>query len=98
MFLPTEFDEGRSQYFSENQLQIFRDRAEKNYQLSYIGLVAFHFIQTLEAYTTAHLLDFDMDESLTLSPAVLPVAQASGLPTVQPGLSLTWRPQPRSGR
>ncbi len=52
-------------------LRTNRDRLDKNYQLAYIGVGILHLIQTLEAYTTAHLLDFDMDESLTLTPIIL---------------------------
>ena len=63
-FTGTRFD-------SERTLLTQRNRFDKNFQLSYIGVSIFHLVQTLEAYTTAHLLDFDMDESLTLAPTVL---------------------------
>ncbi len=57
---------------TETALRINRDRLDKNFQLSYIGVVILHFVQTLEAYTTAHLLEFDMDESLTIAPTIIP--------------------------
>ena len=64
VFTGTRFD-------SERILLTQRNRYDKNFQLSYIGLAIFHLVQTLEAYTTAHLLEFDMDESLTLAPTML---------------------------
>ena len=70
-----------------NVLQARRDRFTKNFQLAYIGVVAFHFVQTLEAYTTAHLFDFDMDESLTVGPRLMPVRTAAGT-ALAPGLGL----------
>ena len=48
-----------------------RDNLDKNFQLAYIGVGILHLIQTLEAYTTAHLLEFDMDESLTVAPVIV---------------------------
>lgn len=99
--VPTEFDEGRRSFLTADQLRIQRDRVSKNYQLSYIGLVVFHLVQTLEAYTTAHLLEFDMDESLTLRPSVGQAPGLAGLgasPSPTPALTLTWRPQVRRGR
>ena len=93
--IPTEFD--RAPFFTdERTLRIRRDEAGKNFQLSYIGLVLFHLVQTLEAYTTAHLLEFDMDESLSLQPSVAP--PPAGVGPVRPALTLTWRPQGRLGR
>ena len=53
-------------------LRTQRDQFDKNFQLAYIGVVILHFVQTLEAYTTAHLLKFDMDESLSISPTLIP--------------------------
>ena len=91
----TEFDPP-SFLLSEEVLRIRRDEVNKNFQLSYIGLVLFHLVQTLEAYTTAHLLEFDMDESLSLQPSVAP--PPAGVGPVRPALTLTWRPQGRLGR
>ena len=99
--LPTEFDEGRRSFLTAEQLRIQRDRVGKNYQLSYIGLVVFHLVQTLEAYTTAHLLEFDMDESLTLRPTVGPSLGVAGFgasSSPAPALTLTWRPEAARGR
>jgi len=72
---------------SANQLRIRRDQFDKNFQLSYIGVVILHFIQTLEAYTTAHLLKFDMDESLTISPTLFP-PDPMGFGGSRPGITV----------
>ena len=69
-------------------LRIARDQADKNFQLSYIGAVVLHLVQTLEAYTTGHLLEFDMDESLTLGPTLLPSARRGAVPGVRLSLAL----------
>ena len=83
-----EFD--NTQFDGEFRLAQLRDRADKNYQLSFIGVGILHLVQTLEAYTTAHLIDFDMDESLTLRPTVLPPAPGGQTPPA-PGLALGLR-------
>ena len=69
-------------------LEAQRDRFDKNYQLSFIGVGIFHLVQTLEAYTTAHLLDFDMDERLTVSPVITPAYQLSAQPPGRTRLAL----------
>jgi len=79
-FSGTRFD-------SEIVLRTNRDNFDKNYQLSYIGVVLLHLIQTLEAYTTAHLLKFDMDESLTISPTLIP-SDPMGFGGSRPGISV----------
>ena len=58
-------------FATAQQLRTARDAADKNFQLSYIGVAILHLVQTLEAYTTSHLLNFDMDESLTIAPTVV---------------------------
>lgn len=68
---------------SERGLVTARDRYDKSFQLSYIGIGILHLIQTLEAYTTSHLLEFDMDESLTVAPII-----------VSPTLGVDSRPSP----
>ena len=66
---------GESHEFSNTRfdspaaLSTQRDKFDKNFQLSYIGVGILHLVQMLEAYTTAHLLDFDINENLSLSPA-----------------------------
>lgn len=72
---------------STGNLRIRRDQYDKNFQLSYIGVVILHFVQTLEAYTTAHLLKFDMDESLTISPTLIP-GDPMGFGVSRPGITV----------
>lgn len=98
---PLDLDANRIRPFTAEQLGIQANNYAKNYQLSYIGLVIFHLVQTLEAYTTAHLLEFDMDESLTVRPSVQQapgVASFGASPSPSPALTLTWRPRARRGR
>ncbi len=66
--LPHEFTDTR--FDQPNALRTQRDQFDKNYQLSYIGVGILHLVQMLEAYTTAHLLDFDIDENLSMGPQV----------------------------
>ena len=63
-FTGTRFD-------SPQRLETQRNGLTKNFQLSYIGVGILHLVQTLEAYTTSHLLEFDMDESLTVAPVLV---------------------------
>jgi len=75
---------------SPGALRIRRDLYSKNYQLSYIGVVILHFVQTLEAYTTGHLLQFDMDESLTISPTLIP-GDPMGFGGSRPGVTIGFQ-------
>lgn len=47
-------------------LRLFRDRYDKNTQLSYIGLVVVYALQSVEAFVDAHLKTFDVNEDLSL--------------------------------
>ncbi|MEO1625510.1 MAG: DUF5683 domain-containing protein, partial [Bacteroidota bacterium] len=38
----------------------------KDLDLSYVGLVVFHFLQSAEAFVQAHLLEFDVSDDLSL--------------------------------
>ncbi len=60
-----------TRFDTPQRLRTARDGYDKNFQLSYIGIGILHLVQMLEAYTTAHLLNFDMDESLSLAPVIL---------------------------
>ncbi len=73
-----------------NALTVNRNVADKNFQLAYIGVAVLHFIQTLEAYTTGHLLAFDMDESLTISPTLLP-SDPMGFGGSKPGVRIGFQ-------
>ena len=56
-----------------------RDRFRRNRDLLYIGLGMFHGLSILDAYVSAHLLDFDVSEDLTLSFAPTPGGIAAQL-------------------
>ncbi len=47
-------------------LRNLRDEFDKNTQLSYIGTVIVYALQGIEAYTDAHLMNFDINEDLSL--------------------------------
>ncbi len=51
---------------NESSLRNLRDQFDKNRQLSYIGLVAVHALQAVEAYVDAHLQNFDTDEDISV--------------------------------
>lgn len=87
------FDPPGPRFTNPRAILTQRDRFDKNFQLSYIGLGIFHLVQTLEAYTTGHLLDFDMDESLTLAPVMIsppPGTRDRSEPQARLGVSARW--------
>lgn len=49
-----------------NSLRNLRDSYDKNTQLSYIGLVFVYLLQSIEAFVDAHLLNFDIEDDLSL--------------------------------
>lgn len=65
--LNNEEDEFKDKILSPRTLLSFRDRYFKRYQQSIIGLVAFHIVQSLDAYVDAHLHEFDVNEDLTIT-------------------------------
>jgi hypothetical protein len=77
---------------STNTLRLVRDRADKNLQLSYIGLVVVHGLQAMEAFVDAHLKTFDVNEDLSLQ--LKPSLQNdgwTGQPTVGIGVALSFK-------
>ena len=72
---------------SPQRLLTQRDRFDKNFQLSYIGVGIFHLVQCLEAYTSAHLMNFDIDESLSFHPVLMPTDINGG---TSPGLGMVY--------
>lgn len=51
---------------NERSLRTLRDKYDKSTQLSYIGMVLVYALQGVEAYTDAHLMNFDLTEDLSL--------------------------------
>ena len=51
---------------SPTVLKTYRDQADKNTQLSYIGLFAVYSLAGVEAYVDAHLASFDVSDDLSL--------------------------------
>lgn len=65
---------------SANALRSLRDEYDRNTQLSYIGTVILYGIVAIEAFVDAHLLEFDIDDdlSLRLQPQLQPLPQEIG--------------------
>ncbi len=57
-----------------NALVLARDNADRARQQAYFGILAVYLLQAVEAYTDAHLRDFDIsdDISFRLEPTMLP--------------------------
>lgn len=51
---------------SNEQLQLLRNNARRNRDLSIVSLVAFYGIQILDAVVDAHLYDFDISDDLSM--------------------------------
>jgi len=51
---------------SPTVLKTYRDQADKNMQLSYIGLVAVYTLAGVEAFVDAHLKSFDVSDDLSI--------------------------------
>lgn len=62
--LPHEYS--GTQIDNERSLRTLRDEFDKNTQLSYIGMVLVYALQGVEAFTDAHLMNFDISEDLSL--------------------------------
>jgi hypothetical protein len=58
-FTDTRFD-------SSTALKSERDKYDKNRQLSYVGIVIVWLINGIEAFTDAHLMNFDVSDDLSL--------------------------------
>ncbi len=71
--VPVE-DEFPTDRISDSALLSARVNADKNRQTSYIGIFAVYLLQAVEAYTDAHLQEFDISDDLSfkLGPVVQP--------------------------
>jgi len=56
----------------EPQFRSQRDQLRRNRDLLYFSTIAWYALTLLDAYVSAHLFDFDVDESLAVSVRVLP--------------------------
>jgi hypothetical protein len=65
---------------SSNALRGLRDQYDRNTQLSYIGTVLLYGVVAVEAFVDAHLLQFDIDENLSMqmAPQVIPLPDQFG--------------------
>lgn len=70
---PHEFS--NIQGFDSNTLRNLRDTYDKRTQMSYVGMFFVHALVAMEAFVDAHLLNFDIDEQLSMEvqPQLYPV-------------------------
>ena len=78
--------------YSASTLKSFRDKADKNRQLSYVGFFAVYALNGVEAFVDAHLSTFDVGDDLTLKlePSFEPTPY--GQPSVGLGLQFQLYP------
>ena len=79
MFYAIDFNQGLYRRFRD-ALRGLRDQYDRNTQLSYIGTVLLYGIVAVEAFVDAHLLQFDIDEDLSMqiAPQVVPLPDEFG--------------------
>jgi len=65
---------------SPTALRSLRDQYDRNTQLSYIGTVLLYGVVAVEAFVDCHLLQFDIDEDLSMqiAPQVIPLPDEFG--------------------
>lgn len=87
--LPDEFD-GRDGFapFSESVLESEQKRFRKNRDISLLFVVLTYVLQIVEASVTAHLLQFDDSDNLSIQPTTIPNPIFDEAPKV--GLSLKY--------
>jgi hypothetical protein len=54
------------EFYSVDALRQFRDITNTNKQYSYIGLGALYLLQAIEAFVDRHLMEFDVNENLSI--------------------------------
>ena len=71
---------------SNANIATVRDGYQKRMEQSYIAVVLVYGLNVIEAYTSAHLMNFDVDEDLSLN--VEPTIKMDAFSNMQLGLSL----------
>ena len=54
----------------EAAVKSLRDRADKNRQLAWIGLIGFYLISAGDAFVDTHLKDFNVDDNISIVPSI----------------------------
>lgn len=72
-----------------NDFRQLRDGYDKNRQLSYVGILALHLIQTAEAFVDCHLKTFDVSDDLSMK--VGPKIQMMGDGSTMMGVGLRFQ-------
>ncbi len=89
--------EGQEHEFSNTNLDNattlyeYRNSFDKDLQLSYIGFFITYVLTASEAFVNAHLLNFNVDDDLTLQ--INPSLQYEPIQGTQVGIGLSLRPQ-----
>jgi hypothetical protein len=83
---PTEFPDTVPDVALRNN----RDQYRKNMELSYIGIAAVYLLNVADAFVSAHLSSFQVDDSLTFFPAPAFSTTALGAPIHGMGLYLRF--------
>lgn len=79
--------------YQANDLKRLRDQFDKNKQLSYIGFLLLHLVQSAEAFVGSHLMTFDVSDDLSMRVGFSLQATDGNMPA--PGLGITWRVRQR---
>ncbi len=74
--LPDEFTVNGTQIISDAGLESAQRQLSQNRDLSLLTTVLIYVLQVVEASVTAHLIQFDDSDDLTLSPAAIPSRDA----------------------
>ncbi|MDY0781172.1 DUF5683 domain-containing protein [Tenacibaculum sp. IB213877] len=86
--LPDEFTVNGVQLISSTGLESAQKQLRKNRDLSLLSTVLIYVLQIVEASVTAHLIQFDTNDNLTISPTTIPDYHLSDAPKV--GVTLKY--------
>jgi hypothetical protein len=75
--------------YEANDLKRLRDQFDKNRQLSYIGFLLLHLVQSAEAFVDSHLMTFDVSDDLSMRVGFSLQTTDGNVPA--PGLGITWQ-------
>ncbi len=61
-----------SKRYNETQLVKIRDAYRRNMELSVLSTLGVYALNLIDAYVSAHLLDFDLDDDLSIKTGIIP--------------------------
>ncbi|MFD0992800.1 DUF5683 domain-containing protein [Tenacibaculum geojense] len=86
--LPDEFTVNGVELISETGLESAQKQLRKNRDLSLLSVVLVYVLQIVEASVTAHLIQFDTSDDLSISPTAIPDYNFENAPKL--GLTLKY--------